>query len=300
MVGGGLAGVRAAAELRSRGYAGALDLVGAETVPPYDRPPLSKQVLAGEQEVVPLEPAWLAGVHVHPGLVATGLEPGVLRTTGADLRWDGLVLATGAVPRRLSGSDGAAYVLRTLADAHRLRSALVPPARVVIVGAGWIGAEVATAAANRGCSVTVLEAAPAPLAVALGPVAGARTARWYAQAGIDLRTGAAVSTVDSNGVGLAGAGRVDADVVVEAVGVRPDLRWLAGSGVEVDPASGGAVVDEACRSTMDGVVAAGDCAARWSPRTHRRIRTEHWDDALHAPEVAAATLLGEHAVYDPV
>jgi len=106
--------------------------------------------------------------------------------------------------------------------------------------------------------------------------------------------------VDSRGVGLAGRGRVDADVVVEAVGVRPDLGWLAGSGVDVDQASGGAVVDASCRTTLSGVVAVGDCAARWSPRVGARVRTEHWDDALHAPEVAAATLLGGDAVYDPV
>lgn len=316
MVGGGLAGVRAAAELRSRGYAGSLTLVTAEDVQPYDRPPLSKAVLLGETDAVPLEAGWLAGVEVRRGEVAVGLGPGVLRTAPAagdaaagaggagagagELAWDGLVLATGAVPRRLAGSDGGAHVLRTLADAHRLRSALVPGARVAVVGAGWIGAEVATVASRRGCSVTVLEAATAPLAASLGPVAGARTAGWYTEAGVELRTGAAVSKVDSRGVGLAGAGRVDADVVVEAVGVRPDLGWLAGSGVDVDPVSGGVVVDEACRSSLPGLVAVGDCAARWSPRAGRRIRTEHWDDALHAPEVAAATLLGEPAAYDPV
>ena len=308
MVGGGLAGVRAAAELRARGYAGALTLLAAEQIDPYDRPPLTKAVLLGESDGVPLEASWLDGVEVRRGVTATGLAPGVLSTmptagvagAAGELGWDGLVLATGAVPRRLAGSDGGAHVVRTQADALRLRAALVPGARVVVVGAGWIGAEVATAAARRGCAVTVLEAATAPLATALGPVAGARTAGWYAEAGIDLRTGAAVSRVDSRGVGLAGEGRVDADVVVEAGGVRPDLGWLAGSGVGVDAVSGGAVVDEACRTALAGVVAVGDCAARWSPRAGRRVRTEHWDDALHAPEVAAATLLGRPGAYDPV
>jgi 3-phenylpropionate/trans-cinnamate dioxygenase ferredoxin reductase subunit len=146
----------------------------------------------------------------------------------------------------------------------------------------------------------VLEAAPAPLSAALGPAAGARTAPWYAEAGVRLRTGAAVNQVDSRGVGLAGGGRVDADVVVEAVGVRPELGWLAGSAVEVDEVSGGVLVDEYARTTLAGVVAVGDCAARWSPRVGRRVRTEHWDDALRAPETAASTLLGEPAVYDPV
>lgn len=299
MVGAGLAGVRAAAELRTRGYAGALTVLGAEPEAPYDRPPLSKGYLLAGTDLTPLEPDWLAGVDLRLGVTVTAVRPGVVVTDGGELPWDGLVLAVGAAPRRLSGSDGGAHVLRTAADAHRLRTALVPGAHVVVVGAGWIGAEVATAAAARGCAVTVLEAGVAPLVTALGPAAGARTAGWYAGAGVTLRTGAAVTTVDSRGVGLAGSGRVDADVVVEAVGVRPRLDWLAGSGVDLDGPGGGILVDEAGRTSLAGVVAVGDCAARWSPRAGRRVRTEHWDDALRAPEVAAATLLGEPGVYDP-
>lgn len=300
VVGAGLAGVRAAAELRAQGHEGRLTLVAAEDADPYDRPPLSKQVLLGETDAVPLEPEWLDRVEVRLGVTAAAVRPGTVGTSSGDLEWDGLVLATGAVPRRLAGSDGGAHVLRTVADAHRLRSALVPGARVVIVGAGWIGAEVATVAAKRGCAVTVLEAGTAPLVPALGPAVGARTAAWYAEAGVTLRTGAAVHTVDSRGVGLAGEGRVDADVVLEAVGVRPQLDWLAGSGIELDAASGGILVDEACRTTLAGAVAIGDCAARWSPRADRRVRVEHWDDALRAPAVAAGTLLGTPGVYDPV
>ena len=299
MVGAGLAGVRAAAELRARGYTGTLTVLGAEDEPPYDRPPLSKEVLRHGGDPVALEPGWLAGVDLRLGVTVTAVRPGTVSTSAGDLPWDGLVLAAGAEPRRLSGSDGGAHVLRTAADAHRLRSALAPGAHVVVVGAGWIGAEVATAAAGRGCAVTVLEAGVAPLVASLGPAAGARTAGWYAEAGVTLRTGAAVTTVDSRGVGLAGSGRVDADVVVEAVGVRPRLDWLAGSGVELDGPSGGVLVDEAGRTSLAGVVAVGDCAARWSPRTGRRVRTEHWDDALRAPAVAAATLLGSPGVYDP-
>jgi 3-phenylpropionate/trans-cinnamate dioxygenase ferredoxin reductase subunit len=248
---------------------------------------------------VPLEASWYAGADLVRGR-ATGLARGVLHTDAGELPWDGLVLATGAEPRRLSGSDGGAAVLRTAGDARRLRSALVPGAHVVIVGAGWIGAEVATAAARRGCRVTVLEVGTAPLVASLGAVAGERIAWWYEEAGVDLRTGAAVIEADSRGVRLAGVGRVDADLVVEAIGVRPRLDWLAGSGVSVDEPSGGVLVDEAGRTTLDGVVAVGDCAARWSPRTGRRVRTEHWDDALHAPTVVAATLLGEPGAYDPV
>jgi NADPH-dependent 2,4-dienoyl-CoA reductase/sulfur reductase-like enzyme len=300
VVGAGLAGVRAAAELRAQGYQGRLTLLGAETGPPYDRPPLSKRVLLAGGEPDLIDPAWLDGVDLRTGVTVTAVRPGTVATTAGDEPWDGLVLAVGAVPRRLAGSDGGAYVLRTATDAYRLRSALVPGAHVVVVGAGWIGAEVATAAAHRGCAVTVLEAGVAPLVTALGPAAGGRTTPWYAEAGVTLRTGAAVSGVDSRGVGLAGAGRVEADVVVEAVGVRPRLDWLAGSGIEVDPVSGGVIVDEAARTSLDRVVAVGDCAARWSPRADRRVRTEHWDDALRAPTVAAASLLGTPAVYDPV
>jgi 3-phenylpropionate/trans-cinnamate dioxygenase ferredoxin reductase component len=301
VVGAGLAGVRTAAELRSAGYAGRLTVLGAETVPPYDRPPLSKAVLLAGAEPDPLAAAWLAGVDLHTGVTVTRIGPGTLATSAGERSWDGLVLATGALPRRLPDSDGTAHVLRTGADAHRLRAALVPGARVVVVGAGWIGAEVATAAAGRGCRVTVLEAGAAPLATALGPVAGACTTDWYGEAGVELRTGAAVAGVEAAGVDLAGGGRVDADVVVEAIGVRPQLGWLDGSGVDVDPASGGVLVDETCAASVPGVVAVGDCAARWSPRAGMRVRTEHWDDALRAPAVAAATLLGaEAASYDPV
>jgi 3-phenylpropionate/trans-cinnamate dioxygenase ferredoxin reductase component len=300
VVGAGLAGVRACAELRARGYAGSLVLVGAETRPPYDRPPLSKAVLLGERDDTTLEPAWSAGADMRLGVTATGLRPGVLTTTRGELPWDGLVLAAGAAPRRLPG-DGGAYLLRTADDALRLRAALIPGARVIVVGAGWIGAEVVTAAARHGCRVTAVEAGPAPLAMALGTEAGRRTTGWYAAAGADLRVHAPVSRVDGGGVTLASGEHLPADVVVEGIGVRPRLDWLAGSGVQIDGASGGVLVDAGCRSTLPGVVAVGDCAARWSPRIGRRVRTEHWDDALHAPGAAAAALLGdEDATYDPV
>jgi NADPH-dependent 2,4-dienoyl-CoA reductase/sulfur reductase-like enzyme len=300
VVGAGMAGVRVCHELRSGGYTGELTLVGAEDHVPYDRPPLSKAVLLGEVDHEPLDPEWYAEAKPLFGVTATGLAAGVLTTTAGDLPYDALVLAVGAVPRRLPG-DGGARVLRTAADAHALRASLTPGARVVVVGAGWIGAEVVTAAVARGAVVTVVEAGPAPLAVALGAVVGSRTVPWYAEAGVTLRLGAAVSTVDGAGVTLAGGERLPADVVVEGIGVRPDLAWLAGSGVDVDPASGGVVADERGASSLPGVWAVGDCAARWSPRTGRRIRTEHWDDALNAPAVVARAVLGDTEVsYDPV
>ncbi|HEY9475856.1 MAG TPA: FAD-dependent oxidoreductase [Mycobacteriales bacterium] len=309
VVGAGMAGVRTCQELRDHGYTGDLVLLGAERHPPYDRPPLSKAFLLatgaadaehGVETDLALDPQWYAGVDLRLGVTATRLRPGVLDTTAGELPWDALVLAVGATPARLPGTDGgpAGYVLRTVDDATRLRAALGAGARVVVIGAGWIGAEVTTAALRRGCAVTVLEAGPTPLTLPLGEAVGARTAPWYAQAGATLRCGARVTGVNDDGVVLAGGERLDADVVVQGVGVRRELGWLAGSGVEVDA---GVVTDASCRTTMPGVFAVGDCAARWSPRAARRFRLEHWDDALHAPAVAARVILGDRAAgYDPV
>ncbi|HEX5496807.1 MAG TPA: FAD-dependent oxidoreductase [Mycobacteriales bacterium] len=302
VVGAGMAGTRTCQELRARGYPGELVLLGAEPHPPYDRPPLSKAFLlaAPGHTDLALDPQWYAGADWRPGVTATGLRPGVLDTTDGELGWDALVLATGAAPARLAGTGGGpgGRVLRTLDDAERLRDGLTPGARVVVVGAGWIGAEVTTAARRRGCEVTVLEAGDAPLVVPLGSAVGGHTAAWYAQAGATLRCGTPVSTVDGDGVTLAGGERLAADVVVEAVGVRRELDWLSGSGVQVDH---GVLTDASCRTSLAGVVAVGDCAARWSPRAGRRFRLEHWDDALNAPGVAARVLLGDRAaVYDPV
>ncbi len=315
VVGAGLAGVRTAQELRHRGYAGALTVLGAEPDPPYDRPPLSKAVLrAGTADV----PTALADtrldvdlaaldVDLRLGVRATGLGPDTVSTDAGESPYDGLVLAFGSAPIRLPG-DPAVPTLRTSRDAAAIRAGLQPGARVVIVGAGWIGAELATAAAGHGAEVTVVEAAPAPLPL-LGGQVGARMAALYAGAGVTVRASTAVSSVAIDHVALADGGRIDADLVVVAVGVRPDLGWLAGSGLQLGD---GVLVDAALRASAPAavaptvaapsVVAAGDCAERWSRRQGRRVRTEHWDDALHAPEVAAASLLdpGSATVYDPV
>ncbi|HMA47977.1 MAG TPA: NAD(P)/FAD-dependent oxidoreductase, partial [Frankiaceae bacterium] len=232
VVGAGLAGARACEELRRQGYAGRLTLVGAEPHPPYDRPPLSKALLRGETDDTTL-PVDLTGVQVLLGRRASGLRPGRLETDGGVLDWDGLVLATGAHPVRLPG-DGPQRVLRTVDDARALRAALRPGARVAIVGAGWIGAEVATAAAGAGCAVTVVEAGPAPLAQALGEQVGAWSARWYEQAGVELRTGTGVAAVTGDGLALADGTWLAADVVLVGVGVRPATGWLEGSGLALD------------------------------------------------------------------
>ncbi|MBC6465424.1 NAD(P)/FAD-dependent oxidoreductase [Actinomadura alba] len=302
IVGAGLAGVRAAEALRARGYEGALTLVGAEPHLPYDRPPLSKAVLMGRADDTTVAADWTAlRCELLLGHRATGLRlddvrGGTVETTAGELPFDGLVIATGSSPVRLPG-DGSQHVLRTIDDARALRAGLREGARIVLVGAGWIGAEVATAAAGAGCAVTVVEAADTPLAVAVGPEIGARTEPWYAEAGVELRCGVKVAAVEAGGLVLADGGRVEADEIVVGVGVRPEVGWLAGSGLDVD---GGVVVDGSLRTNRPEIVAVGDCAAWWSARYGRRLRVEHWDTALNAPETAAASLLGEEAVYDPV
>ncbi|ADG88059.1 FAD-dependent pyridine nucleotide-disulfide oxidoreductase [Thermobispora bispora DSM 43833] len=297
VVGGGLAGVRSVEALRARGFAGLITLIGEERHRPYDRPPLSKAVLAGETDSTAVDSDLDAlDVTVRLGTAAKGLRDGVLETTEGEIEYDGLVIATGATPIRLRG-EGRQYVLRTIDDARALRERLTPGTRVAVIGAGWIGAEVATAAARAGCAVTVIEAAEAPLAGALGPEVGAYTIPWYAEAGVELRLGAPVGSVDPDGITLMSGTRVRADVVVTGIGVRPAVDWLKGSGVAVD---NGVLVDEHLRSTLPNVVAVGDCANWWSRRYGRRMRVEHWDTAISAPDTAAATLLGEDAVYDPV
>jgi len=302
VVGGGLAGLRTVEELRARGYAGEVALVGAEKRPPYDRPPLSKRVMAGELADTTLRDSLDAlGAELRLGETATGLEPpslngGVLRTDQGEHGFDQLVLATGATPVALPGR-GRQRFLRTLDEALTLRGLLRPGLRLAIVGAGWIGAELATAAAAHGCQVTVLEAASAPLTAAVGAEVGALTAPWYGAAGVELRLGQPVESVEPGGLALAGGGWLAADEIVTAVGVRPEVGWLEGSGVAL---ANGVAVDEQLRTSVPGVFAVGDCMAFWSLRYRRRLRFEHWDMALRAPAVLAGNLLGGTNAYDPV
>jgi 3-phenylpropionate/trans-cinnamate dioxygenase ferredoxin reductase component len=303
VAGAGLAGLRTAEELRARGYAGEVILVGAESRPPYDRPPLSKRVMAGELADTTLrDDLDTLGIRLLLAETATGFEPeaggprGVLRTDRGEYRYDRLVLATGATPIALPGR-GPQRFLRTADDALALRDLLKPGLRLAIVGAGWIGAELATAAAARGGQVTVLEAAAAPLISAVGEQVGALTAAWYHAAGVDLRLGQPVGSVEPGGVALADGGWLDADVVVTAVGVRPETGWLAGTGVALD---NGVAADEQLRTSVPGVFAVGDCMAFWSLRYGRRLRFEHWDVALRAPATLAANLLGGAEAFDPV
>jgi 3-phenylpropionate/trans-cinnamate dioxygenase ferredoxin reductase component len=301
VAGAGLARLRTAEELRERGFAGPITLIGAETRPPYDRPPLSKKVLT-EPGLDPSLQADFAALDVdfRPGEAATGLGD-VLVTNRGEHFFDHLVLATGALPVTLPG-EGRQRLLRTYDDALALRDLLWPgqrrkALRLAIVGAGWIGAELATAAVAHGGQVTVVEAGPAPLAGAIGAEVGAQTARWYAAAGVDLRVATAVEDVQPGGLVLAGGERVEADEIVTAVGVRPATGWLDGSGVRLE---NGVAVDAGLRTSRPGVYAVGDCAAFESRRFGRRLRFEHWDVALHAPEVVAANVLGGDEAYDPV
>jgi hypothetical protein len=331
VVGAGLAAAQTVAELREAGFDGRIRVLGGEGVPPYDRPPLSKHLLDRP------DPAWLTdeiGVDlasladdVRLGTPARGLLPGGRRPAVlTDDGWvaaDDVVVATGAHAVRVPGWE-AARTLHTAADAERLRAGLRPGTRLVVVGAGWIGAEVAGVAAAAGHAVTVVEAAGAPLAGALGERVGGLTTRWYDEAGIDLVTDARVAAVRPDGVDLAGGRSVAADVVLAAVGARPTTGWL-GRSLPLDP-DGSLRVDEGYRvlgrrpapeptdpatagadgpgsaAAEDGpeavptpvvphVWAVGDVARRASHR-HGWVPGGHWDGALRGPRVLVGHLLG--------
>lgn len=298
VAGAGLAATQTVAALRERGFDGRVVVLGAEQIAPYDRPPLSKHLLDRR------EPTWLTdeiGVdllaladEVHLGTPARGLSlasgrPEVLTADGS-FASDALVVATGAHAVRPPGWE-AALTLHTAADAQRLREALVPGARLVVIGAGWIGAEVAGVAAAAGVEVVVLEATGAPLAGALGAAVGELTAGWYAAAGVRLLTGEHVVEVGTNGVLLADGKLVAADVVLAAVGARPTTDWLAGALPR--EADGSLRVDEhhAVLGALRSVRAVGDVALRRSPR-HGWVPGGHWDGALRAPAGLVAALLG--------
>ncbi|WP_459647877.1 NAD(P)/FAD-dependent oxidoreductase [Kitasatospora sp. Ki12] len=300
VVGAGLAGAQCALKLRQGGWRGRITLVGEEPHAPYDRPPLSKDVLLGKSDSTTLDIDYAhLGIEVLTGRRATGLTPGVLHTDGGDLPYDSLVIATGAVPRALPGAERA-HLLHTLDDALALRALLRPGLRLVLVGAGWIGAEVSTAARQAGCEVTVVEAGPAPLPGALPSAVGSAMAAWYAEAGVDLRCGVGVAAVEPGAVLLADGSHLPADEVVVGIGARPATGWLAGSGVELD-GTGAVVVDARLRTALPGVFAAGDCVSYPSARAGGRLAVQHWDHALQSGDAVAAAVLGADAPpYDPV
>jgi NADPH-dependent 2,4-dienoyl-CoA reductase/sulfur reductase-like enzyme len=301
VTGAGVAAVRTVQQLRRHGYAGAITMLAAERRAPYDRPPLSKAVLHGTRDDTSLRfNAADLGVDLRLGQCAQGLDSvrRVILAGDEEIPFDQLVIATGADPVRLPG-DGRQVTLRTIDDALALRDQLRPDVRVVIVGASWIGAEVATAALARGCRVTCLEAGTAPLAQALDAQVGSGFLSWWRD--VDLRLGVTVAAIRPGRVELADGSTVASDVVVTGVGVRPTTGWLAGSGIKVDR---GVLVNEHLQASQPGIVAVGDVAARWSPRSRARLRVGHWTDAGSAGLAAAATLLADAPelppAHDPV
>jgi 3-phenylpropionate/trans-cinnamate dioxygenase ferredoxin reductase component len=321
VVGASLAGLRAAEELRHRGFGGRLTVVGDEEHRPYDRPPLSKQVLAGSWDLDRIEltvggAGGLDGLDVdwRLGTRATGLDPAGRRVTlagGEELPYDGLVIATGARPRSLPGTGElpGVHTLRTLDDCLAVRADLDAGAgRVVVVGAGFIGSEVAATCRGRGCEVTVLEALPVPLGRALGDEMGSVMGELHRDHGVAVRLGVGVAGIEGAGrverVRLADDSVVEADLVVVGIGVTPNTGWLEGSGLALDDG----VVCDATTRAAPGIVAAGD-VARWpSHRFGELMRVEHWDNAIAMGEHAARRLLDDLAdaaappgePYDPV
>ena len=304
IVGASLAGLNAAEALRREGFDGPVTLIGAEDHPPYDRPPLSKQVLAGDWEpdrAALTDPEELQddGIEARFGLRATGLDLNrreLALHTGETVAFDGLVIATGARCRTMPGTEGLSgvHVLRSLDDCLALRADLeAGPQRVVVVGAGFIGAEVAATARGRGLEVTVVEALPTPLGRVLGDEMGSVCAEVHRDHGVDLRTGVGVDRIEGDHrverVVLSDGATVDADVVVVGIGVIPNTEWLEGSGLRIDD---GVICDASCLAA-DRVTAAGD-VARWPNQLFgETMRVEHWDNAAAQGAHAARRLLDE-------
>lgn len=305
-----MAGLQAARTLRREGFDGRLTVAGAESHGPYDRPPLSKQVLSeswdeGELTLLredddALDIEWKLGAEATALNVA---DRTVSFGDGTPVAFDGLVIATGATPRRLPGTAHlkGIHVLRSYEDAVALRRDLdAGPARVVVVGSGFVGAEIAAACRRRHLEVTLLEGLPEPFARVLGSDVGAACTMLHRDHGVDVRAGAAVVGFEGetqvSGVLLSGGQRIQADVVVVGVGVVPETGWLQGSGLDI---SNGVLCNAACQAAP-GIVAAGDIA-RWPNLLFNQVgRVEHWDNALRQGEHAARTLLGDAAPFAPV
>ncbi len=301
VVGGGLGGIRTIEALRGAGYRGPITLVAAEEHFPYDRPALSKQVLTGawEHDRVTLCDAARAtelAVDIRLGMRATQLHPGRLTLSdGSELDADAIVLATGLTPRRLAGQPDAptVHVLRTIEDSLRLRAALRQGGSLLIVGGGFIGAEVASAARTAGMRVTVLEAQPTPLATAVGPIVGTMCGRVLTEAGVELRVNCATSGFRSpTELELADGTTLEPDHILVAIGAVPEVEWLRESGLDL---SNGIGCDDTGRALgADGVWAVGDAAAWHGPLGVRR-RVEHWSNVSSQAAVVAQDILGTAA-----
>jgi 3-phenylpropionate/trans-cinnamate dioxygenase ferredoxin reductase subunit len=311
IAGASLAGAKAAETLRDEGFDGDIVLIGSELERPYERPPLSKGYLLGgdSRESVYVHPeGWYAEHHVGliEGVTVTAIDPGArtVVTTGpvgeAEMSYDKLLLTTGASPRRLSfpGSDREEVLyLRTIADSERLRSAFQSGTRVVVAGAGWIGLETAAAARSAECPVTVLEPQPGALHDQLGPELGAVFADLHRAHGVEFRFGEKAVEFRPGMVITSGGAEVPADVLIVGIGAAPNDDLAARAGLET---GNGVLTDEALRTSDPDIFAAGDVANSFHPLLGRRIRVEHWANALNGGPAAARSMLGQAVRYDQV
>jgi len=310
IVGAGLAGAKAAEALREQGFDGRVILVGAEPHRPYERPPLSKGYLAGKtdrEKVFVHAKDWYAEHRVEftPQLPATRLDRAAHQVELADgttIGYDKLLLATGSSPRRLEvpGADAdGVHHLRTLDDSDVLRDLLANTGRLVVIGAGWIGLEVTAAARQAGVEVTVVESAELPLLRVLGPEVAQIFADLHIQHGVDVRFGATlaeITTADGKvtGIMLDDGAQIPADAVLVGIGAAPNTGLAEAAGLAVD---NGVLVDAGLRTADPDIFAAGDLANAEHPRLGRRIRVEHWANALKQPKTAAANMLGGDSEY---
>jgi NADPH-dependent 2,4-dienoyl-CoA reductase/sulfur reductase-like enzyme len=311
IVGGGLAGAKTAEALREDGYEGPLTLISSEEHLPYERPPLSKGYLAGNEEFASAQvhdEAWYADQHVDLVLGTTATEVDAARhevtlVDGSRIPYTRLVLATGSTARRLPLPGMAAHgvhTLRTVEDSDRIIEALTAGSRLAVIGGGWIGMEVASNARARDVDVTVIEAADLPLVGALGPELARVFLDLHREHGVVFHLGAQVAEIteddsQATGVRLGDGTHVPADTVLVGVGAAPNLELAESAGVDVD---GGVLVDASLRTSDPDIWAVGDIAAAEHPLLRRRIRVEHWANALNQPAVAARSMLGQDAAYD--
>ncbi|MER6401428.1 FAD-dependent oxidoreductase [Kitasatospora sp. NPDC001603] len=313
IVGASLGGAKAAEALREAGHQGDIVLIGAEHERPYERPPLSKGYLLGKtprEKIYVHPPQWYSDhdVTLRLGTAVTSVDPVAHTVTLADdgrIEYAKLLLTTGSVPRRLpvpgAEQDGVHY-LRRVEDSDRIRAALVPGARVVVIGAGWIGLETAAAARTAGAEVTVLEAAELPLLRVLGREVAQVFADLHRDHGVDLRFGAQVEELTGEGgtvtgVRLGDGTTVAADAVIVGIGIAPDTALAESAGLALD---NGVKTDEYLRTSDPDIHAAGDVANAFHPLYGRHIRVEHWANALNQPQTAARAMLGQDTPYDRV
>jgi len=311
IVGAGLAGAKAAETLRQEGFDGRLTLIGDEPERPYERPPLSKDHLRGETTEVPYvhEAGFYRDndIKLLTSTRVTGIDIGlreVLLEGDRHLGYDRLLLATGSVPRRLDvpgGKLNGIHYLRTLADSARIAERIESGQRLVVVGSGWIGAEIAASARQKGCEVTMIEMASLPLERVLGPEVGQVYLDLHRDHGVEFLPETTVQRFEGNGSVervVTGDGAVrETDFVVVGVGVAPRTGLVETAGFEIND---GLVVDEHLETSVPGVFAAGDVANAWHPFYGRRLRVEHWANALNQGPVAAKAMLGQDVVYDEI